>query len=211
MGNYRQIAEEFNNICQSSFEEYSKAEREYRQAEKKNGERYDGDPISQAKAARAKADYLEKQDAFNKARRALREGKTSEIMALRNRLAKAIADNNLATPEQVDERAITLLQSGILKYDEYAHLLNGYIKEGNTTMARLLRQAIEKQADTEQSAGNPDNARAYRALAYQARQMDDEHLLNTFDSLCEIYERTANNPSMFSYWDRLTAAGFEEF
>lgn len=132
-------------------------------------------------------------------------------MALRNRLAKEIADNNLATPEQVDERAITLLQSGILKYDEYAHLLNGYIKEGNTTMARILRQAIERQADTEQSAGNTDSAKAYRALAYQARQMDDEHLLNTFDSLCEIYERTANNPAMFSYWDKLTAAGFEEF
>lgn len=211
MGNYRQIAEEFNNICQSSFEEYTKAERAYKQAEKKNGERYDNDPLEQAKAARAKADYLEKQAEFNKARRTLREGKTSEIMALRNRLAKEIADNNLATPEQVDERAITLLQSGILKYDEYAHLLSGYIKEGNTTMARLLRQAIEKQADTEQSAGNPDNARAYRALAYQAKQMDDEHLLNTFDSLCEIYERTTKNPAMFSYWDRLTAAGLEEF
>ncbi len=132
-------------------------------------------------------------------------------MALRNRLAKEIADNNLATPEQVDERAITLMQSGIMKYNEYVNMLNRYIKEGNITMSRLLRQAIEKQADVEQSAGNPDNARAYRALAYQARQTDDEHLLNTFDSLCEIYERTANNPAMFSYWDRLTAAGLEEF
>ena len=54
MGNYRQIAEEFNNICQSSFEEYTKAERAYKQAEKKNGERYDNDPISQAKAAKTR-------------------------------------------------------------------------------------------------------------------------------------------------------------
>ena len=172
-------------------------------------------PEFAAASARAEADYREAVQKVDAIRREMTEGRfADELREHRAALAEAVRDAFTANPEDIDERSLELLKSGILSATEFESLMHKAVDAENYTMARLIGKFAEDAAAArvdDPMTGNDAEARQLRAIGTASRQHDGQTILDSFDSLSAIFGMCAKNPSMVSSWDELTSPVIASF
>lgn len=219
MSQFNQYARQFDEIAQTAFGEYQKAEAALKAAEemvKRFPER--GGLVSddyRAKAARAAADLLEAQKAMKAAKDGL-QGHDSEIANLRRELAGEIDKAYSADPAQLDHDTITLLESGILRSGEYTRLFKQAQEAGNVTMQRLIGKYAFDKSEKEAADGGQytDSVKELRQVYHASKATTGAEHLERFDYLTEVFNRGANTPALAGLpdrWSKLTADVIESF
>ena len=198
--NYESYFDKMDELAEESFKAFEDAEVSYKAAKERAAQypMLSGIvPASyRADAARAQADLIEAEEGRYFARKKL-ETALREVEKLRDALSQEIASKTLADPSQVDDKAMTLIRSGIMGANDYRNLLN-QAKEGkNCTMARLLAKYAAEAAE---AAKDTREARELRRVATEARQSFDAPVLSAFDSLSGVFTRCVNNPAMMKTW-----------
>ena len=212
MSRFNSYAKRMNEIANSAFEEYRRAEAAVKSAESRCNaypRRNGADPAYMAKSARAEADLAEARNAFDQMRRHLFDDKRREIAAVRVELEKAVFDAFAADPKAVDANTLALMNSGIMTADEYSRLIDSAIASGNFTMTRLLAKSAADMA--EKTTGDADVSRSYRLASHKGKGMDGRQYLEAFDYMGDVFNRCERNFSLAGKWDELTADVVESF
>ena len=219
MSKFNTYARQIDQIAQTAFGAYQKAEAALHDAEERVRQYPErGGLVSddyRAKAARAAADLIEAQKAMKAAKDGL-QGHDGEIANLRRELAADIDRAYSADPAQLDHDTITLLESGILRPGEYTRLLKNAQEAGNTTMQRLIGKYAGDRAEAEAKAGGQygDDVRELRQVYHASKQTTGAEHLERFDYLTEVFNRGANTPALAGLpdrWSKLTADVIESF
>lgn len=214
MSQFNKYAKRFDEIARAAFKEAETASERLERATKARNQR-----LNKVEAAKAKAEYLEAQEAVRAARRKLDGECRQQIAALRKELAADVGAAFRADPAQIDSATLELLKSGICTPDEYADLLNKAAAGGNSTMVRLIGRYAEDAAAaaTEKASGWADDptATALRAVGYQSKQYNGQQWLEAFDYMVSVFNRAADDNDLFlatvSRWEQLTADTVERF
>ena len=211
MSKFNNYARKLNEIANTTFEEYRRAEAAVKSAESRYNaypRRNGADPAYLAKSARAEADLAEARNAFDQMRRHLFDDKRKEIAAVRAELEKAVFDAFAADPKAVDMNTLALMNSGILTAAEYNRLIDASTAAGNHTMVRLLAQSAKDRAD---KVNDSDTAREYRLVAQKGKGANGREFLEAFDYMGDVFNRCERNFSLAGKWDELTADVVENF
>lgn len=211
MSKFNNYARKLNEIANTTFEEYRRAEAAVKSAESRYNaypRRNGADPAYLAKSARAEADLAEARNAFDQMRRHLFDDKRREIGAVRVELEKAVFDAFAADPKAVDMNTLALMNSGILTAAEYNRLIDASTAAGNHTMVRLLAQSAKDRAD---KVNDSDTAREYRLVAQKGKGANGREFLEAFDYMGDVFNRCERNFSLAGKWDELTADVVENF
>lgn len=209
MSKFSAYAEKANNIAKSALDELAKAHQAVKDAEAKTKVypmRNGGDYEYAAKSARAAADLAEAKENLKRVRAGM-SGTSGQLQKIRQELAEALSAEYAARPSDIDSGTMTLLQSGILKPDEYARLMADATERGNTTMTRLIAKAAADAA--EKYDANDKRGMELRAVAVGADDDIVSGKLGLYDVLTTVFERTANNIYMYDSWDVLTHRAVE--
>lgn len=205
MSKYQEHFRKANTTAKAAFMEYRKAEKAYQEAEamyQKYPERLGLiDAEYAAKSARAKADFLQAKEALAAAKRTFARH-ADEISGMRKGLAADIAAANVASPDSMDMPTIELLKSGILTGGEYMTLLQKHAN--NPTMTRIIGKYAHDAAEARGRNPGDKEAANLRMAEYQARTNTGEEVLQSFDVVCDAFNRSVNNPAMIDHWDTLT-------
>ena len=212
---FKTYAAKLNDVAQATFTELQEAEDTFKKAEAKHKSFYRApvnDYEAQAKAARAKADYLEAESNLRSVRRNM-DSRISEASAIRRELAAAVEDAFSVDPAALDTPTLELLKSGVLKSNEYAKLANSAAQAGNITMLRLIgKYAADAAEETAKQYGTGDHvAKELRAVAYQCNRNTGKDYLEAFDALTDVFRRCTKNTAMIKMWDELTAPIINQF
>lgn len=219
MSRFNNYARQIDQIAQTAFGAYQKAEAALKDAEemaRKYPERSSlASPDYQRKAARAKANLIEAQNAMKAAKDGL-QGHESKLAALRRALATEIDEAYSADPTKIDENTIRLLESGILRAGEYSRLLKQAQEAGNSTMMRLIGKAAFDKAEAEAKDGGQytDTVKELRMVYNASKATTGDEYLQKFDYLSEVFSRATNTPALAGVpdrWSKLTQAVIEEF
>ena len=215
MSRFNTYVQQVNDIAQASFEQISKAEAAYKDAESKyNANKrpargaWHADAATMAKAARAEANYHEAKEAYDKLSRSLPDQTRAEVAKIRSALEKAVTDFYAADPKAIDTNTMELLKSGILKPAEYARLFDAAGNGDNATMCRLIAQAAENAVA---NAKDDNDARQLRYIANKGRNVSGKPYMDAFDSLADTLDRSLRRPYLIKSWDELTANILENF
>ncbi len=217
MSTFNVYARELDTVARDAFKELSEAKTALDRATEKRDAYPEKHGIVNAeyaaKAARAKANFVEARDKYDVLRRSLPEscnGKTKEI---RERLEKSLAAHYEKKPEAIDANALALLQSGVLRPDDYANLFNRYVKESNFTMLALVGKCAADAAIpiAERDGANAPDAVQLRVIAANAKTYNGNAYREAFDYLADTLNRTMKNTSMIPHWDELTAETVDRF
>lgn len=213
MSQFNKYARKFDEIARAAFKESEAAAARLDRATTARNQR-----LNEIEAAKAKAEYLEAQEAVRAVRRKLDEGEyRQQITALRKELAADVGAAFRADPAQIDSATLELLKSGICTPDEYGALLHKAAEDGNPTMCRLIGRYAEDAAAaaTEKAGGwtGDPTATALRAVGYQSKQYNGQPWLEAFDYMADVYDRAAREPVLATLdrWERLTADAVEKF
>ena len=203
------IRKQIEELTRSTFEEITRIENEYRQAEQRRKETPQRtgfvDAGYAAKAARAEADYLAARDSYNSMKRDLPGKSREKLAAIRREYAQEVAQRYAVDPSKLDMGMLELLKSGIMKPGEYSSMMEEAQKAGNTTMTRLIaRYASEAAEAVERKYGDGSpQARELRAVGYSGNIDPGAAALEAFDGVAEIFNRCIGNPSMIPMWGEL--------
>ena len=208
-----------DETARKAFKEYSTAIERMKEAETRRKQYPQRFGVVEAeygaKSARAEADYREAVQKVDEIRLAMTEGEYAREMAEhRAALAEAVRDAFTANPEDIDERSLELLKSGILSATEFESLMHKAVDAENHTMVRIIGRYAESAAAArvdDPMTGNDDEARQLRAIGMASKGYDGRNILDSFDSLTAIYSMCAKNPSMVSSWDELTSPVIASF
>lgn len=218
MSKFNSYAQKVDQIAKAAFEEYRKAEADYKKAQEEfskypailtgsvGAEYY-------AKKARAEANFLQAKEDKKAAERVF-ESHKKEIAAIRKELAAELDDHYAADPAALDNNTLELLKSGILSSSEYSRLLNAAQETNNHTMARVIAKYAGDAADqiSNKYGDRDQRARELRAVSYEARSSSDgSKYLEAFDNMADIYNRCVKNPGMIEHWGEFTAETVENF
>ena len=212
MGRFNKYGTKLDMIVRGAIEEMEKAEKAEREA-KRNLEKYperagNVPPDYAAHQARAKANHIEAAAALKSARQNAPEQARQEMRELRGKLEAALLEGFAARPDAVDMQAVTLLNSGILKPQEYVYLVREALDKGNYTMARMIGQAADDEAKKTDST---EAAPVLRLAAMEGKKDYPAHYLRAFDDLVDIANRCLNNPAIADQWGAFTRDTIEAF
>lgn len=217
MSTFNVYARELDTVARDAFKELNEAKSALDRATEKRNTYPEKHGIVNAeyaaKAARAKADYVEARDKYDALRRSLPESCSGKIKEIRDRLEKSLAAHYEKKPEAIDANALALLQSGVLRPDDYANLFNRYVKESNFTMLALVGKCAADAAIpiAERDGANAPDAVQLRVIAANAKTYNGNAYREAFDYLADTLNRTMKNTSMIPHWDELTAETVDRF
>ena len=210
MSKFNRFAVELDRLAKSKFSDYAAEKIVYDSAKElyeATPERTGAGAEYAAKAARAKAQYLEKEAAMRRVKAAMSDS-VKEVDRIRADLERALAEAYKAKTSDIDAGVAMLLSSGIMTAGEYSDLLDEYQQAGNMTMARLTGAAAGKAAA---SADTEESQRNLRMIAQRGMKNPAADYLRAFDSLRYTYEKTSRNPSMINRWEEMTAEAIRNF
>ena len=216
MSKFNNYARRIDEIARADFSEYRKAEAAFKKAQSESMQFPEPSGIVSAeyatKAARVKANYLEAKENLDRVKKEF-ISHNDDIANIRKELVGEISNNYAVDPSAIDHDMLVLLESGILRSDEYLKLLNDAMKDGNPTMVRLIAQNAKKAFPQikEKFGENTDEVRSIRLIEDAARRYDGSDILEAFDYLADVFRRASNNAGMINHWDELTAAAINEF
>lgn len=217
MSKFNTYAKELDTVARDAFGELNEAKTALDRATEKRNAYPEKHGIVNAeyaaKSARAKADYVEARDKYDVLRRSLPESCNGKIEGIRERLEKSLAAHYEKKPEAIDANALALLQSGVLRPDDYANLFNRYVKESNFTMLALVGKCAADAAIpiAERDGANAPDAVQLRVIAANAKTYNGNAYREAFNYLADTLNRTMKNTSMIPHWDELTAETVDRF
>ena len=145
------------------------------------------------KAAEAEA-YREAERDYKKKVESIQRDMEASFKALRQSLAKHIAQYTAADPEKVDQNAVMLLNSGAMRDTDLVAMANKYWN--NPTMLKLISGEAEK---------NLTDSKTARVLVVEiANHISPDNRLRVFDSAVDAAKRTVNKSESYS-------AAFQKF
>lgn len=213
--NFKTYAAKLNDVAQATFTELLEAEDAFKKAEAKQ-KTFSRVPVNdyeaQAKASRARADFLEAESKLRAVKWNM-DSRINEASAIRRELAAAVEDAYSADPEALDTATLELLKSSILKSSEYARLANRAAQAGNVTMLRLIgKYAADAAEETAKQYGTGDHvAKELRAVAYQCNRNTGKDHLEAFDAMIDIFRRCMKNPGLIPSWAEFTDPIINQF
>lgn len=218
MSKFNNYARRLDNAAKKIFSEYQEAEAAFNAAEsaKSNGPQLGRwrDAQTEAQVARLEADYLEAKAAFDDARRRLPERGRKETQEIRAELVRDIKNGFTVDPAKVDIAALELMKSGVCGAADYEKMMSDADREANTTMIRLVasyaKKAYEAARESKAPVGQEELARLYD-LGQRGADYAESVLLNSFDTLADIFQRAMNNSAMIDHWGELTSSIIEAF
>lgn len=217
MSKFNTYAKELDTVARDAFAGLTEAKAALdRATEKRNAypeKRGVVDSSYMAKSARAKADYVEARDKYEALRRSMPERCNVKIKEIRERLEKSLAAYYEKKPEAIDANALALLQSGVMRPDDYATLFNRYVNESNFTMLALVGKCAADAAIpiAERDGANAPDAVQLRVIAANAKTYNGDAYRKAFDFLADTLNRTTKNNAMIPHWDSLTAETVSNF
>lgn len=216
MSKFSEYYKIIDRAAREAFREYDKADGAFRTAERTYNsiKQPTGGFISadyELKAARARADLMEAEQA-RKAARAGISAKVAEVRELRKKLITELEEEYSAKPSDVDGATLALLKSGILSGNEYGRLMRQAADSGNFTMARLVghyagqhAQRIASKPEIERSDADAREIQLMRSVELEAQDNSGAPAIERFDAMTEILNRCANNPGLLERWGEFTA------
>ena len=219
MGNYRQFAEDLNELARGAFIGLLSAEETLNQAQA-NAKQYpmQGSGMVKEEYARQAIDAAHKlnkaKDAHSEAQAAMQAARR-KMNELREKLANRVRDDFFPYGKDIDAEELKVLQSGILTPEELLYMYEVETKCGNTTMQRIIGKHAAELAKDLDALGNStaDHERAAKLFAVSVDSQKDRaaEVLQKFDNLLEIYDRSAANPAMISRWNEFAEPIIEAF
>ena len=214
MGIFSEYGKRLNSIAKSAMENYKEAAQKAEIAEVRYKAESDPhkDPAhnnyeQQAKAARAKAEMLDAQQALRDAQQFMVK-ELDSVEAVGRELKAAVFERFCADGEQVNIGTLELLKSGILKSEEYIALFDRANKDGNQTMMRLIGRYAGEAAP---KAPTKELEVALERLASTAQHTMGNEYIDTYNAFVDAYSRTARNPAMIDRWDEIAAGIIASF
>lgn len=167
----------------------------------------------QAKSTRAAADVLTAKEKLETAQRNMGDY-SRQIAVVRQELRTALESECLADPDAIDANTMTLLQSGIMRPNEYATLLSK--AAGNPTMQRIISKYADDAATELEKIYGPDHPNhqkvmELRAVALQGTTDPTGDKLAAFDVIVEAFSRSTMNTGMIDSWDLMVAPILQVF
>ena len=192
MTSFNKYAKRLDTIAKNAFEEYSRAEKAFNEAE---------DKVKQY--SQRTGDVDAKYTEISK----------TEIETLRKELETEIDDFFAADPKAIDNNTLELLRSGLLKPNEFAKIMSKVQSDGNFTMMRFVSKYAEVAAEerAKKYGQNDEGARTLRSVSYVGKQNDGKEILQAFDTLSNVFCRSVNNPALISHWGEFTSDLIETF
>lgn len=173
---------------------------------------FPNDPRYQAAAQAAQLDFFEARSAHNSVCRNLPEQVGRDLSRVREELGLALDKYYMASPNNVDEKTIELLKSGILRPTEYVHLVEEAVKADNATMARIIGKYAEDALEAARESGARRQTLATLAVAIdKSKSIGAAGYLERFDVLADLARRCSENPSLFACWDKVVGNMMREF
>ena len=126
--------------------------------------------------------------------------------ALLKEFENYIADEYAVKSDQVDEKTMYLLNSGLLTLHDYEKLYEAAEKQNNVTMMRLIGAAADKAGEMH----NGVEGAGYSAIAIRSRQAAGGTEKELFRSIVDAFKRTINNPALIDSWDEITGGVIDE-
>lgn len=215
MSRFNTHARELDRIVKEIFEKFVKADEQLKAAEKRADElkKHENESAENAaKSARAHADLIEAKATMQAARAEFEAGHKT-IREIRKQLESDIREEYAAEPSEIDLATIELLKSGVMSSSEYRRIFDAARADGNHTMARIIAKYAEGKAEraVRENGELDEEASGFRQIAFDGRHENGGEYLEAFDSLVNVYNRTANNPAMIGYWDSLTSEAVKQF
>lgn len=155
MSKYNSYARELDKAFKEAREKYAELVSNYNAAKSRLNsanaqfkETYTGERA--VKQARAKADFMEAEDALRHKGDEIWDSFMLNRKQLGNELAQAVKAGNMASPDGIDNNALELLKSGILTADEMVAMAGKY--DSNPTMLRLIGKYAGEMAEKAERA-----------------------------------------------------------
>lgn len=216
MSEFKKYAERLNELAKAAFLEYKTAEIDTASRR----EKLDSMPAKvgmvdadyAAKYARAKADYAEAAANFQKAKQNMANTANS-FESIRKELVEAVKKKYAADPEQIDNKTLTLLESGVLTPYDFSNLMEKAIADENHTMQSIIGNYAEKAVEKTAAAygRNSTQAQVLVAVSNLGKRDPGAERIEAFDVMTSIYGRAVKNPRMIDYWDSLTESTINNF
>lgn len=210
-----QYVEEFTKLAEGSFSEYRKLKKELdsAEAELKRINKQLLDPGMGAPLLKAQKDVAAQKvfEAQNKLRRYKWDGvhRYEKAKAIMREYAKSLEDKFVVNPEQLVPATIKLMESGILKPNDYIHLFETAKQNGNITMMRLIANNASEYSRRERVHG--DEAARLRTMENEARDMIGGERLNVFSGAVSAFQRRMSEPMLIDTdtWDTMVQPALE--
>ena len=119
---------------------------------------------------------------------------------IRNEYEEHLADEFVVDSTQVDQNTVMLLNSGILKTNDYVSLYEKAEESGNITMMRVIGSAADKAADIARGNGSIRDTVILHQIAMRSREAAGDKKLKTFDSCVIGFKQYMNNPVLIDNW-----------
>lgn len=199
-------AKKLNTLIQDTFDLIRKNENDLAEAkDKATNVSRNKDDVSIAKAAAADAAVVEAESRIKQFR--VNSYKIEQKAdALLKEYENYLADEYAVKADQVDEKTIHLLNSGILSLYDYEKLYEEAEKQNNITMMRLIGAAADKAGEAYKGV---EGAR-YSTIAIRSRQAAGGTEKELFLGIVNAFKRSINNPAMIESWDEITGGVIDE-
>lgn len=202
MSKYTSILREFNTKAKENFEAFQKVEKAYNKAQEnarlyKKGSGYNAE--TKAKEYRAQAELEEARAAYQNATSTF-QGNRKFITDLREKMESALDEDYRVRPDKVDLVTLELMKSGIMKSNDFRHLLNEAKANGNHTMTRLIGQYAKEASNAIGDDRHPE-AVALRVISTEGNSDNGNEYREAFEAMESIYNRCTVNPGLIEHWD----------
>lgn len=190
MGKYNSYAANLNALFRNTVEQYNKlcwsVEAAERAAER-------GSTPAQKEASRASLRAAK--ETFNRGVAELFAQHECAVDKLTAEVKKAVADDDIVNPSDIDANAMELLKSGIMGVSDYAAMLDRY--NGNKTMLRL----IGKYADNARQSMTNTEERQRMAVISMSTNKNGTSVVDAWENLAFAAKTYSgkNNPHSASY------------
>jgi DNA-binding ferritin-like protein len=119
-----------------------------------------------------------------------------QAKSIKNAYAKSLDDKFAVNPELLDTATAKLLDSGVLKPNDYIHLFESAKQNKNITMMRLIaKSAGEYEKQNYRNIGI-EEGRKLRVMENDARQMVGGDRLTVFDGAIAAFRRRISEPRL---------------
>lgn len=201
MSKYTSILREFDTKAKENFEAFKKVEKAYNKAQEnarlyKKGSGYNAE--TKAKEFRAQAELEEARAAYQNATSAF-QGDRKFITDLRGKMESALDEDYRVRPDKVDLVTLELMKSGIMKSNDFRHLLNEAKASENHTMMRLIARYAMDAADAIGDNMHPE-AVALRGVSIEGNSDNGNEYRKAFEAMESIYNRCTVNPGLIDHW-----------
>ncbi len=158
----------------------------------------------------AQGDYLKAQEAYKKDMLSLRDMHRQYINEIRTDMQSFVDSYYLATPDKMDDKAVQLLNSGIMGVADLEHMAAQH--RHNPVMLRLIgKKADEIIAANPHDYSQKETATRQRAtgLRYRIREAEDSgKAMEAFNAIADL---SANAFEPDSHWAKTTDKHWERY